>query len=93
MASGDETWSVPESIAAPAAVVTARAPALSEVLPGEPAPEASISTLMQRLESGLSRKERSAPLDPSAVAAPADAAVGHRLRSAINDLQKLAARS
>jgi hypothetical protein len=93
LASGDETWSVPEPIAAPAAAVTARTPALPEILQGEPAPEASISILMQRLESGLSRKERSAPLDPSAVAAPADAAVGHRLRSAINDLQKLAARS
>jgi hypothetical protein len=31
-------------------------------------------------------------LDPAAVAPPADAAVGHRLRSAIGDLQKLAAR-
>jgi hypothetical protein len=88
-----EIRSVPEPIAAPAAAATVRTPALPDILQGGPAPEASISTLMQRLESGLSRKERSAPLDPSAVAAPADAAVGHRLRSAINDLQKLAARS
>ena len=46
---------------------------------------------MQRLEFGLAKKER-VVLDPAAVAAPADDAVGHRLRSAIGDLQKLAAR-
>jgi hypothetical protein len=62
----------------------------------EPAPqsedEASLAKLMQRLEFGVAKRERAAPLDPAAVAAPADAAVGHRLRSAIGDLQKLAAR-
>jgi hypothetical protein len=57
-----------------------------------PEPEPSISKLMQRLEFGLARKERAAPLDPAGVAPPADDAVGHRLRSAIGDLQKLAAR-
>jgi hypothetical protein len=93
LAPGAEIQSIPETIAAPVAAATAGTPALPEILQGGPAPEASISTLMQRLEFGLSRKERSAPLDPSAVAAPADAEVGHRLRSAINDLQKLAARS
>jgi hypothetical protein len=59
----------------------------------EPAAEAeddpSISKLMQRLEFGLARRERA---DPAAIAPPADEAVGHRLRSAIGDLQKLAAR-
>ncbi|HZG08242.1 MAG TPA: hypothetical protein VEZ70_04585 [Allosphingosinicella sp.] len=54
--------------------------------------EASLGGLMKRLEFGLARRERSAPLDPAAVAPPADAAVGHRLRTAINDLNKLAAR-
>ncbi|HEY7810694.1 MAG TPA: hypothetical protein VIA98_09965 [Allosphingosinicella sp.] len=53
--------------------------------------EPSITKLMQRLEFGLAKKER-VVLDPAAVAAPADDAVGHRLRSAIGDLQKLAAR-
>lgn len=73
--------------------------ALTETLP-EPEPasvpeqeaEPSISKLMQRLEFGLSKREKSAPLDPASVAPPADDAVGHRLRSAIGDLQKLAAR-
>ena len=46
---------------------------------------------MQRLEFGLGRKER-VTLNPAAVAPQADDAVGHRLRSAIGDLQKLAAR-
>ncbi len=58
----------------------------------ETAPEPSISKLMQRLEFGLAKRERAAPLDPAGVAPPADDAVGHRLRSAIGDLQKLAAR-
>ena len=53
--------------------------------------DASLSKLMQRLEFGLGRKER-VTLNPAAVAPQADDAVGHRLRSAIGDLQKLAAR-
>jgi hypothetical protein len=92
-APASESSSVPESIDAPTAALATRHPSLPEFLGNGPAPEASISTLMQRLEFGLSRKERSAPLDPAAVAAPRDEAVGHRLRSAINDLQKLGARS
>ncbi|HEX8579702.1 MAG TPA: hypothetical protein VF655_08940 [Allosphingosinicella sp.] len=59
--------------------------------PAEAEAEPSITKLMQRLEFGLAKKER-VVLDPAAVAAPADDAVGHRLRSAIGDLQKLAAR-
>jgi hypothetical protein len=61
--------------------------------PPRAAPEAepSISGLMQRLEFGLAKKER-AVLSPQAVSPPSDDAVGHRLRSAIGDLQKLAAR-
>jgi hypothetical protein len=58
----------------------------------QPEDEASLAKLMQRLEFGVAKRERAAPLDPAAVSAPADDAVGHRLRSAIGDLQKLAAR-
>jgi hypothetical protein len=64
----------------------------AEAAPAEEEPEPSISKLMQRLEFGLHKRERAAPLDPSAIAGPADDAVGHRLRSAIGDLQKLASR-
>jgi hypothetical protein len=72
--------------------VVAEAPQPEPVLAkAEPEEEPSISKLMQRLEFGLAKKER-VVLDPAAVAAPADDAVGHRLRSAIGDLQKLAAR-
>jgi hypothetical protein len=81
----------PEPEPEPEAVV-AEAPAPEPVLAkAEPEEEPSISKLMQRLEFGLAKKER-VVLDPAAVAAPADDAVGHRLRSAIGDLQKLAAR-
>ncbi|HEY0086389.1 MAG TPA: hypothetical protein VGB65_10820 [Allosphingosinicella sp.] len=71
-------------------------PVAEEPVPAEePAPaqdpDASLSKLMQRLEFGLGRKER-VTLNPAAVAPQADDAVGHRLRSAIGDLQKLAAR-
>jgi hypothetical protein len=71
-------------------------PEAAEAPAPEPVAEAdddpSISRLMQRLEFGLAKRDRAAPLDPAAVAPPADGAVGHRLRSAIGDLQKLAAR-
>lgn len=84
-------WSAPEPAPEP---VAEAAPEPEPVLEAEPKAEddASISKLMQRLEFGLARKERAAPLDPAAIAPPADGAVGHRLRSAIGDLQKLAAR-
>jgi hypothetical protein len=52
--------------------------------------EESLSLLMRRLEFGLAKRER-ATADPAAVAPRAEDAVGHRLRSAITDLQKLAA--
>jgi hypothetical protein len=70
----------------------APAPVVAEEPAAQPEAEPSISKLMQRLEFGIARRERAAPLDPAAVAAPADDAVGHRLRSAIGDLKKLAAR-
>jgi hypothetical protein len=82
----------PQSAAEPEAAEVLEPEPVAEAAP-EPEDDPSISKLMQRLEFGLARKERAAPLDPSAVAPPADDAVGHRLRSAIGDLQKLAARS
>jgi hypothetical protein len=61
-----------------------------------PAPqreEESISQLMQRLESGITRRERAVPAPDAAAPSPGGDAVGHRLRSAISDLQKLSARA
>ena len=72
------------------------AAALPAAAPAEPAPavegEESIGRLMKRLEFGLARRERAAPIDPAAIAPRTEDAVGHRLRSAISDLEKLAAR-
>lgn len=84
-------WPEPAAQPEPEAAEAPEPEAAAEAAP-ETEDDPSISKLMQRLEFGLARKERSAPLDPSAVAPPAADAVGHRLRSAIGDLQKLAAR-
>jgi hypothetical protein len=57
--------------------------------------DSSISNLMQRLESGLNRRERADwMVDPDAPVQPKQPrhALDDRLRSAINDLQKLATR-
>jgi hypothetical protein len=78
-------------VAEPSAVQPEPAPEPVADEAAEPESEPSISGLMQRLEFGLAKKERVA-LNPEAVAPRADDAVGHRLRSAIGDLQKLAAR-
>ena len=68
----------------------------------EPAPlvaverQDSISDLMHRLESGLSRRDGTASSVAEAPAPPAvepGDPVGHRLRNAISDLQRLAART
>jgi hypothetical protein len=73
--------------------VAEAAPAPAPEAEAEPEPEPEpISKLMQRLEFGIAKRDRAAPLDPAGVAPRADDAVGHRLRSAIGDLQKLAAR-
>jgi len=59
-------------------------------------PSESVSNLMQRLESGLSRREQiirpsaAEPEDP--VPPMAEPQVGHRLRNAIDGLHKMAAR-
>jgi hypothetical protein len=86
-------WPEPSAEPAPEPEI-AEAPEPEPVAETAPEPEEdpSITTLMQRLEFGLARKERAAPLDPAGVATPGDDAVGHRLRSAIGDLQKLASR-
>jgi hypothetical protein len=58
--------------------------------------EDSVSTLMQRLERGLHRRQKQpAPLEssgPASAPAPQAEQVGHRLRSAISELQKVASR-
>lgn len=64
-----------------------------EEAPAAPAREESISELMQRLESGLGRRETAAAEAEAPPPLPGGDAVGHRLRGAIADLQKLAARA
>ncbi|MDT9599155.1 hypothetical protein [Sphingosinicella rhizophila] len=59
--------------------------ALKVALP-DPAEE-SVTGLMQRLEGGLVRREQAPVAEP---APPAEAPAGHRLRSAINDLERMA---
>lgn len=77
----------PEAVAPPAAPVVQDQ---SEEQDGE-----SLAKLMRRLERGLGRREQALPQqvhdaqEPSPVQEP----VRHRLRSAINDLQKVASRA
>jgi hypothetical protein len=67
--------------------------------PAPPAPneEDSLTALMQRLDSGLSRKRQALAAAPDDAAAPAPEPapepVRHRLRSAIRDLEQIAARN
>jgi hypothetical protein len=52
-----------------------------------------LSQLVNRIEFGLSRKRQALPaveLPPVEEAPPEEEKIGHRLRSAINDLQKIA---
>lgn len=56
-------------------------------------PDQSLSQLVNRIEFGLSRKRQALPaadLPPAEDAPTEQDKVGHRLRSAINDLQKIA---
>lgn len=57
-------------------------------------PDQSLSQLVNRIEFGLSRKRQALPASvdriPTEEAAAEQEKVGHRLRSAINDLQKIA---
>lgn len=87
---------VPEPVAA---LVEEPAAAFVPELQAPPAPaapprEESIAELMQRLESGLGRRETApSEAEPAPPPLPSGDAVGHRLRGAIADLQKLAARA
>ena len=86
----------PEPQAAPAA--GSAAPANSSAAARAAAPvapeEESITKLMARLETGLSRRERAQRATPgTAPAAAPDDSITDRLRSAMSDLQKLAART
>ncbi len=60
----------------------------------EPDTDQSLSQLVNRIEFGLSRKRQALPAAvdraPAEDASPEQEKVGHRLRSAINDLQKIA---
>jgi hypothetical protein len=77
----------PEAEELPIGALAARLPETEEGS-GEP-----LSQLVNRIEFGLSRKRQALPAAdlPQAEPAPAEEEkVGHRLRSAINDLQKIA---
>jgi hypothetical protein len=92
----------PEEVELPPAVEAEPEPEAEELPIGELAarlPEAEeesgepLAQLVNRIEFGLSRKRQALPAAdlPPAEPAPADEEkVGHRLRSAINDLQKIA---
>jgi hypothetical protein len=61
---------------------------------GEEESDQSLSQLVGRIEFGLSRKRQALPaaadVPPSEFGQPEPEKIGHRLRSAINDLQKIA---
>jgi len=89
-------WAEPESEPEPRPA--AQALPISELaaqLPeAEGDPDQSLSQLVNRIEFGLSRKRQALPaaadLPPVEGAPVEEEKVGHRLRSAINDLQKIA---
>jgi hypothetical protein len=78
----------PHSEAAPISELAARLPEAEEES------DQSLSQLVNRIEFGLSRKRQALPaaeLPPTSEEQPVEEErVGHRLRSAINDLQKIA---
>ena len=80
---------------APAPQPFAIAPDPEPEAEAEPDEDQSLTKLMRRLERGVHKREQALP-QAAAEAAPAAPAAeepaGHRLRSAISDLQKLAAR-
>lgn len=89
---------VPEPEPAPEAAMEAEPLQISELAAQLPETEEesdqSLSQLVNRIEFGLSRKRQALPASaelPSAEESPVEQEkVGHRLRSAINDLQKIA---
>lgn len=91
----DEPGQAPEPEAEPEAEAEPRPISeLAAQLPeAEQDPDQSLSQLVNRIEFGLSRKRQALSADPPPPeqAPPADPEkVGHRLRSAISDLQKIA---
>jgi hypothetical protein len=87
-AAEDELVLEPASEETPLSELAARLPE-----PGRGSEE-PLSQLVGRIETGLGRKRRALPEPaPEAAAPQPQEPVGHRLRSAINDLQKMAARS
>jgi hypothetical protein len=79
----------PEAETVPIAELAARLP---EAEPEE-ADDQSLSQLVNRIEFGVSRKRQALPavdLPPTEPPSPEPEKVGHRLRSAITDLQKIA---
>lgn len=82
-----EVEAEPEAESVPIGELAARLPE-AEAQNGEP-----LAQLVNRIESGMSRKRQALPAAdlPPAEPAPVDEdKVGHRLRSAIHDLQKIA---
>jgi hypothetical protein len=89
-AAGPEPEARPEPESVPLADLAARLPG------GEPEEETndqSLAQLVNRIEFGVSRKRQALPavdLPPAEPVAAETEKVGHRLRSAISDLQKIA---
>lgn len=67
-------------------------PAPAPAAPAQPDEDSSISDLVARLERGLGRRQQPAAPSPAPAASPAVAGRDDRLKSAIENLQRLAAR-
>lgn len=81
----------PEAQSVPIAELAARLPEAEQETEGES--DQSLSQLVNRIEFGMSRKRQALPpvdLPPAEPPSPETEKVGHRLRSAITDLQKIA---
>jgi hypothetical protein len=103
-AEAEAQWGEPEALWTPAKVEFANPEPAADPLPiselaaqlpeAEEESDQSLSQLVNRIEFGLSRKRQALPAAadlPPVEEAPAEQEkVGHRLRSAINDLQKIA---
>jgi hypothetical protein len=83
----------PEPRREPQAAVLPISELAAQLPDGEEDPDQPLSQLVNRIEFGLSRKRQALPnadLPPVEEAPAEPEKVGHRLRSAINDLQKIA---
>jgi hypothetical protein len=88
-----EPQPLPEPRREPQATVLPISELAAQLPDGEEDPDQSLSQLVNRIEFGLSRKRQALPnadLPPVEEAPAEPEKVGHRLRSAINDLQKIA---